>query len=161
MAQYEENQIEFAILSLVKDPIIDLLAALAENVQSIIATQSRLDVIGPDWRSLIADEYDKNDPCLTERALAGPDPGLLLTHEQILSAITDKALAARLLTCELTEALEIRKDLIATQRGLKMALQDEIQSKGLEDDKARRRTHDLGAKMQKFARKVKAMETCR
>ncbi len=160
MAQYEESQIEFAILSLVKDPVIDLLSVLAENVRGIIATQSRLDEIKPDWRSFTTDATNERDQRTMENVLTGPDTGLLLTDEQIFLASTEKDVAIRLQTCQPTEALTIRKELIETQQGLKLALQDEIQSRHMEDEKAGTRTHDFGAKMQRFARKVRAKEVC-
>ena len=158
MAQYEENQIEFAILSLVKDPILDLLSALAENVQGIVAAQSRLNVIEPDWRSFTTNEAHEERQGPLETILTGADPGLLLTYEQISSTRPDEVLATRLMNCEPTEALLIHKELITTQQGLKMTLQEEIQNRHVEDEKASGRTCDFGARMQTFARKVRSKE---
>ena len=120
MAQYEESQIEFAILSLVK--------SLEDDRQA------------------------------TAHVLTGPDAGLGLTKEQISQARITEQLANRLRTGSSTEAMTLRKELIAAQQGLRMAIQEETQSKYLEEERASARTRDFGAKMQKFARKVKTKE---
>ena len=158
MAQYEESQIEFAILSLVKDPIIDLLSALAKNVKGLIAAHSRLDTIQPDWKSFTTSESLEDDRQATAHVLTGPDAGLGLTKEQISQARITEQLANRLRTGSSTEAMTLRKELIAAQQGLRMAIQEETQSKYLEEERASARTRDFGAKMQKFARKVKTKE---
>ena len=159
MAQYEESQIEFAILSLVKDPVIDLLSALAENVKGLIATQSRLDAIQPDWQSATTSEPQKQDRHASLPVLSGPDAGLGLTEKQISNARVTEQIASQLQNVSSTEVMITRRGLITAQQGLRMAVQEEVQSKYWEEERARARTRDFGGKMQKFARKVKARDT--
>ena len=158
MAQYEESQIEFAILSLVKDPLIDLVSDLAGNVRSLMAIQSRLDEIKADWRSSTTKGFDDSTRQQEPGFLTGPDAGLGLTEEHILTTPRTQQMKNQLAVASATEAMTMRKELITAQQGLRMALQEEIQSKHSEEERASARTRDFGAKMQKFARKVKATE---
>lgn len=155
MAQYEESRMEFAILSLVKDPVINLLSDLAGNVLDIRAVQSQLEEIKPDWRSFIYEGI--TDSKETQPALVtGPDAGLGLTdaHLSKSQAIQDNQFQLPLASAE--DGLTKRKKLITAQQDLKMAIQEEVQSRHLEQEKANARSRDFGAKMQKFARKVQA-----
>lgn len=156
MAQYEENQIEFAILSLVKDPLIDLQAELAGNINSLIAIHLRLNEVQPDWRSFTADDYDDSNVQHKPGYLTGPDAGLGLTQEHISSSLIAQGEDHQFKPKSATAALTRRKELIAAQQSLRVAIQEEIQSKHSEQDRASARARDSGAKMQKFARKVQA-----
>lgn len=158
MAQYEESQIEFAILSLGKDPLIDLLSDLAQNVKGLIAIQSRLDILQPDWKSFMTDTYHGKDGEEEHHVLTGPDGGLGLTEQWISQTPLTDQIVDSLLTESTTEAIAARRELITAQGPLTIALQDEIQSRHSEEERASARTRDFGAKMQKFARKVKAKE---
>lgn len=156
MAQYEENQIEFAILSLVKDPLIDLVSNLADNVYDLRAIQSQLDDIQPDWRSFTTNDFDEGNGYHKLMFLLGPDPSLGLTEEHISTTRVRQTQEHRFEVKSATAGLAKRKELILAQQGLRMAIQEEIQSKRLEQERASARTRDSGAKMQKFARKVQA-----
>ena len=154
MAQYEESQIEFAVLSIVRDPVLDLLSALAENINGLIAAHSRLDTIQPDWKSLTIAESHEQDERSLPLYLIGPDAGLGLTERHLLDARVPEQIASRLQNDSPIEVMMMRRELVSTQQGLRMAVQEEMQSRYWEEERARARTHDFGAKMQRFARKV-------
>ncbi len=156
MAQYEENQIEFAILSLVKDPLVDLLSDLAENVNGLMATLSQLDEIQHDWASFI-DNSNGQDKA---EFLKGADAGLGLTEEHISKARAMQENEHQRPLESATAGLRKRNELIVAQQCLRIAIQEENQSVGLEQARARARNSDFGVKMQKFARSVQAKKAC-
>ena len=154
MAQYEESQIEFAILSLIKDPLLNLLTDLAENFKAIIALSARLDTIKADWESFTTMSED-NVGQLTD-FLTVADPALGLTQEMIDSAQLPCDVAKLMPSRSSTAIWESRAKLITAQRGLRIAVQEEIQLKQSEEQRANARRRDFGANMQKFAEKVMA-----
>ena len=72
MAEYEEGQIEFGVLSLVKDPLLSLVPTLAEIVKVSAEASSRLQQVNPDWGHSIPTS-SHGAPSSHESALTGPD----------------------------------------------------------------------------------------
>lgn len=157
MAQYGGNQIEFAILSLVKDPVLDLLPALAENVKSVAALSARLDVIKPDWHcSMVGsagDNVGRGNDVLTAAELS-----LDLTQTQIDQAKIPDEVADDLLNDAASEIVARRQELVNAQVTLRTEIQEEKQAQHSDDERAIARSCDFGAKMQRFARKFIAKE---
>ena len=158
MAQYEEEHIEFAILSLVKDPLLNLVPALASNVKSIVTLTFGLDKIEPDWRHLaLADaneEAVKRDSYLT-----APDAAYGLKQQDINDApLLDEGIATMLTSENAGALLALRQKLITEQAGLRMDIREEMQAAQADEMRAASRSQDLGVKLQNFSRKVKAKE---
>ena len=151
MAQYEEGHIEFAILSLVRDPLLEMVPALAENVKAINRLSTRLDMVKPGWKDFIDSSTD------SEIAENSSKPNLaygltqeILDHSEVSQTVTD------LCYCNVaSDILGHREKLIAMQAGLRMSIREEMQSNRLDEDKAAARTCDYGARMQNFVRKMK------
>ena len=151
MAQYEEGQIEFAILSLVRDPLLNLIPMLAENVRSIAELSARLDVVKPDWRDFETTPVN------------GGSTGLL-TASNAFHGLSQKELdqveipevISKLCQSNTADDLLARRQQLATaQAGLRLSVRDEQQSNQLDEDRACARKCDYGARMQNFVRKVK------
>ena len=53
MAQYAEGQIEFSLMAVVQDPILDDRDALAANIQSIRKVELALDKKNPEWKRFL------------------------------------------------------------------------------------------------------------
>ncbi|KAL9026786.1 MAG: hypothetical protein Q9180_007425, partial [Flavoplaca navasiana] len=86
MAQYEDGQIEFAILSLVREPLTKLVDALAENVKSITSIRRRLQEMESDRAGLQPDSTGGNE--LEEQSLIlGPCEKYRLSQEAIDHAV--------------------------------------------------------------------------
>lgn len=154
MARYEEGQIEFAILSLVKDPLSILVLSLARNVKGISALTVRLDEIGKDWREFTIFHANGNSDDLLHTA----DRAYGLTHEDISQAEVPELVVNVLTRDNVQEIIEARQTLISSQAELRRDIREELQSLMSDEEKAIARSRDLGAKMQNFARKVKLGE---
>ncbi|CAF9924815.1 hypothetical protein IMSHALPRED_006311 [Imshaugia aleurites] len=154
MARYEEGQIEFAILSLVRDPLLKMVPALARNVKAINALSTRLDIIKPGWRSYL--DFSTNG----ENAGAGslidnPNLAYGLTQEMLDQVEPSQAVMDLCHGDVASDILGHREQLVATQVGLRMSIKDEIQSNQSDEERASARTCDYGARMQNFVRRVK------
>lgn len=154
MAQYEENQIEFAILSLVRDPLCGLMAALASNVKNLCATSTQLDQV--QTNSIAGSPSDQPHEELDHQlgALYGPDAGFGLTRSHIEHADLTDATASLLSSGSLEELAAHRTALSTQQADLRMLIQEEQQAQQQDEEKASARCRDIGGRMRKFARKV-------
>lgn len=152
MAQYEEGQIEFAILSLVRDPLLDLIPRLAENIHSIARLSVRLDLVKPDWR-----DFETSSRCCDSTGmLTTSDPLYGLTPEELDRAGVPPAIGS---LCESDAAEDIvaqRQQLVTDQARLRLSIRDEQQSNQADQERAAARRCDYGAMMQDYVRKVKA-----
>jgi len=64
MAQYADGQIEFSLMAVVQDPLLEARDALAVNIRSIREVELALDEKNPDWKhfihNVVADDHDQN-----------------------------------------------------------------------------------------------------
>lgn len=142
MAQYEEGQIEFAILGLVKEPLSGFISDLARNVKSLGEITKRLDSLKPDWRDFI--ESSSNvDHVLTENVVTGPDSIYELTHELIERSQLPQPLENVFLH-DATDIMEFREKLVLEQTGLRASIIEEQQSNRSDQERAVSRRHDYG-----------------
>lgn len=151
MAQYEEGQIEFAILSLIRDPLMELIPRLAENVKGIAALSARLDTVQPDWQSF------ETSPAIGEATgvLTTADPSYGLTQEDIDKASIPETVAKLCISEIVQDIVNERQHLVTAQAGLRMSIRDEQQSNQSDDERAAARSCDYGACMPNFVRKVR------
>ena len=154
MAQYEEGQIEFAILSLVRDPLLEMVPALAKNVKAINQLSTRLDMVKPGWKDFIDSSTDnaiaENYNLISKPNLAYGLTQEMLDHSEVSQIVTN------LCYCNVaSDILGHREQLIVMQAGLRMSIREEMQSNRLDEEKAAARTCDYGARMQNFVRKMK------
>ena len=148
MWQYAEDQIEFAILGLVKDPILEILANLVASIEHINALNARLDQMQPGWRKNAS--LDPSDELHAALRAEYDVDGL-----PAKSRCEDAALVA---DAKLEDVLELRQALIAKQAALKVDLQEQAQSRSEVESKASSRRQDFGAKIQRFAQVVFARQ---
>ena len=150
MGQYEEGQIEFAILSLIRDPLLEMVPALAENVRAMDALSTRLDIVEPGWKDFVDHEN-----VVTGGLITSPNLAYGLTQEMLNQAEVSHAVD---LLCHCDVASDIlghRERLIDTQMGLRMSIREEIQANQSDEERAAARTCDYGAMMQNFVRKMR------
>ncbi len=157
MAQYEEGQIEFAILSLVRDPLLEMIPALAENVKAINALSTRLDVVKPGWKDFI-DSSTNGQIAGTDSLISNPNLSYGLTQEMLDQAEPSQAVIDLCHGDVASDILGHREQLITTQAGLRMSIREEIQSNQSDEDRAASRTCDYGARMQNFVRKLRVKQ---
>lgn len=157
MAQYEEGQIEFAILSLVRDPLLEMIPALAENVKNINALSTWLDKVNPGWKDFIGSSTDGEIAGINS-SISKTNLTYGLTQEMLDRAEPSLAVMDTCRGNVASGVLGQREQLIATQAGLRMSIREEIQSNESDEERAAARTCDYGARMQNFVRKMKAKE---
>lgn len=154
MAQYEEGQIEFAILSLVGDPLLEMIPALAKNVKGINALSTRLDIVKPGWKDFI-DSSTNGEITDTDSFISSLNLAYGLSQEILDRAEPSQAVMDLCHSDVASDILGHREHLITTQAGLRMSIREEIQSNQSDEERAAARTCDYGARMQNFVRKMK------
>ena len=159
MAQYAEEHIEFAVLSLVKDPMIGLRNALALNIKSIIALDSKLDQVASRWHDCVGQSRQQSS--MADHILGG-DESYGVRQDDIDKVSLSDTEAAKTIANEDIQGMEVvRQKLIFDQVGLRSACMDEI-CLAVEDDKrVAARCRDLGSKIQRFSQLIKRKESGR
>lgn len=151
MAEYEEGQIEFGVLSLVKDPLLSLLPALAENVKVSAATSSHLTNLKSDSTGFVfAALHDASSP--HEFILTGPDETYGLTADAIEKAVVPAVFQQRLVRAGGADLMTLRHELMSAQARLRASIKEEQQSQCSDDERAASRRHDYGPMVQAWVR---------
>ena len=154
MAQYEEGHIEFNILSLVRDPLLEMIPALAENVKGIRALSARLDVIEPGWKDFI-DSSSNIEIVGADSLINDPNSAYGLTPEILDPTLPSQDVIDLCQSVAASDMVGYHRHLITTQAGLRMSITEEMQLYQSNEEKAGARTCDYGARMQNFVRKMK------
>ncbi|KAJ5633012.1 hypothetical protein N7490_009351 [Penicillium lividum] len=137
MAAYEEDQIEFSILGVVRDPLPDLVRQLAVNVRSLEMLNARL--TSPAIPLL-------SDPTLFElkETVLGPDPTYGLSRANI-----DAAVISEIAYPELAPELQRLRE---AQCELRARIREEQQSQRADEDHATGRRYDYGPAVRTWLR---------
>ena len=147
MCQYEEDHIEFAILSIVKDPLSSLLPRLLSNVATVSALQARLDKIKIDWRKHTTGDFPDN----LYASLQSKYYVYQLPNEQY--AVSTK-MAEFEVREDAYELMATRQKLLTEQAALRLDVREEAQLMENDEMRALSRRKDCGGSMQGFARLV-------
>ena len=145
MAKYEDGQIEFAILGLVKDPLINLVHDLASNVKGIQALEARLNEINTSWQSSNANTSIETEK-IPENTLLGADMHFLLDKTAIESATLPPEVQHKLSSGSTspTDFSDFRRKLAFEQINLRVTIKEEQASDYHDEDRATARRHDYG-----------------
>ncbi|KAJ5288479.1 hypothetical protein N7478_001509 [Penicillium angulare] len=145
MAAYEEEQIEFSILGVVRDPLPGLIQQLADNVRGLEVLTSRVMEENPN-------DIEAMMSGLPETVL-GPDPSYDLTREVIDTATVSKEVSKILSSqSSLAEVQQRLQELIAEQRELLKNIREEQQSQRTDEDHATGRRYDYGPAVRTWLR---------
>ena len=148
MAEYEDGQIEFAILSLVKDPLLSLIPSLASNVKGIQLLSALLDKVKPDWRDFTSFRTPEGD-LISDGTLTGPNMTYGITQEAIDSSQMPDNIQPDS-SDNATDLLTSRQKLVTAQAALRLSIKSEFESDRLDEEKAASRRHDYGPVIQKW-----------
>ncbi|KAL9026997.1 MAG: hypothetical protein Q9196_004422 [Gyalolechia fulgens] len=143
MAQYEEGQIEFAIMGVVREPLAALVAALAENVKSINVLVQRLGQVKPDWEDFLS-ESTGNSKAASHETIVGPCEQYQLYADTIDRAELSPELQRRLESDGVIELLTAREEFAAAQVGLRASIRDETKAFRTDNERAASRRNDKG-----------------
>ena len=151
MAEYEEGQIDFAILGLVKDPLTRLSEELASNIKGLQALSVHLDKKEPEWQAISRTLADGDDAS-TENTLHGPDPDYVVTEEAIANANLPNETQQKLTNSTVEDLLRHWKNLVMAQKSLRLSFKEEQASNRSDEEKAGERRHDYGPAVQAWLR---------
>ncbi|KAF7164964.1 hypothetical protein CNMCM5623_009342 [Aspergillus felis] len=149
MAEYEEDQIEFSILSVAKDPLVELEDMLAVNVKCLEAVNRRL-----------ASHEEAEETCpgpecpasLLENTILGPDSSFNLTRHRIEGAIIPPDREVQNAKASAEELRQHKYQLSNEQRELRASILEEQQSHRADDDYATGRRFDYGPAVRAWIR---------
>lgn len=130
MAAYEEDQIEFSILGLVRDPLPDLVTELAVNVKGLEVLHERAPTLQSE--ALMGD------------TVLGPDPSLALTRASIDAAVIPADVLNVYRTCPESQLSEHQQTAHRLQGELRARIREEQQSRRSDDEYAAGRRYDYG-----------------
>ena len=142
MAEYEEDQIEFAVLSLVKDPLLNLSSDLAAIFKSVSATVSRLDDISPSWMDELSTspEHETLKKGLAARPAAEDELDRVSIEQASIFNETQEALQTR----DTANLIAELQRLFECQSRLLWSIKDERDANRVEEERAASRRNDEG-----------------
>jgi ubiquitin carboxyl-terminal hydrolase L5 len=141
MTQFAEGGIHFALMALVKDPLIERQEELAANIALLQAIEAGLDAVHTDWRAF--------DGEFVGELLQGSSEEYGVSDEMIASVIMSKANAERLAGAEGADALlGWRKRVGGDQRGLKIGVMEEQRAAQEDQQRADERRGDWNPVLQ-------------
>ncbi|KAK4988647.1 hypothetical protein LTR50_003830 [Elasticomyces elasticus] len=149
MAQYSEGQIEFSLMALVKDPIVEARALFAENIKSIRMLEKRLDKLNAEWGAFLAGE-DEDE--VQEATIEGASEKYCIATGDVEEAVVPAKVRDWLTLTDVEALMRRRWELITTQRGLRRTVQDEMDSAQMDVERAMHRRHNYGAVVQQWLR---------
>ncbi|MCJ1398659.1 hypothetical protein MMC11_001860 [Xylographa trunciseda] len=153
MAEHEDGQIEFAILGLVKDPLINLVHDLACNVKGIQALEVHLDEMNTSWRTFTASTSNGTEEIL-ENTLLGPDLHFQIDETAIRNAALLPEVQHKLSNegTSTADFIKFRRKLAFEQTSLRMLIKEEQASDYHDEDRAATRRHDYGPAVKTWTR---------
>jgi ubiquitin carboxyl-terminal hydrolase L5 len=132
MLQYGEDQIHFALMGVVRDPLTDLCADLGSNIKSLQKLTEKLNHEASDWKGFLTNE----DRVAEDSLLTGPSQHYRLTEKMISDAVErdqnvedtkDPAL-------KMQRIMAARACVIKAQMTLRMKIQEELSNELAETD---------------------------
>ncbi|KAI9373227.1 ubiquitin carboxyl-terminal hydrolase [Aspergillus egyptiacus] len=148
MEEYEEDQIEFSVLSLTRDPLPDLSEKLALNIRHLKAIE----------KAMTSHEQARNDggaPAtdpLPEDTLMAADPSYGVDEAAIDRASVSAVTEQEYLQCSKDELARHRTVLRNAQIELRRTIREEMQSQQADDDYAAGRRYDYGPAIRTWLR---------
>jgi len=138
MAQYEEGQMQFSLMAVVQDPVIEDRRVLAQNVLSLQKIELRLNETSQDWSSYTSPESEKN-------VLFGASMEYGLTDEMLAKATIPENLTQLLRSSCPDSLLKVRQELMTNQAGCRAQVRDSQQAEKLDAKESMHRRHDYGS----------------
>ena len=137
IAQYAAGAIEFNLMAVVHDPMVACTNALAANVKALEATEAKLKTVVEDCKELLDEGED------TGKLVDSQKNGLGLHNADIERvSLTERDQEALAKADNLSDLLDLRKEIILQQSGLRRACEDEMYNSRSDDARARTRRQD-------------------
>jgi ubiquitin carboxyl-terminal hydrolase L5 len=138
MEQYAENETNFSLLAVVKDPLLELVPELTQNILWIKALTARMDVMTSEWRNFaLPDELEREDAVLKT-----VDGGYGITSDMLVSARLSPEQESTLQQSSIETLKIARKDAINSQALLRAQIREEKQKEETDAEDAEKRRFD-------------------
>ncbi|KAL2862914.1 ubiquitin C-terminal hydrolase 37 [Aspergillus lucknowensis] len=151
MEEYEEDQIEFSILSLARDPLPDLVEKLALNIKQLEAIERAIASHGRDEGD-VANVGPRAIEPLPENTLLGPDKSYGVTENDLRQISMSPEREQGYLRCTMDELAQHREEQSRAQIELRATVREEQQSQQADDDYAAGRRYDYGPAIRTWLR---------
>lgn len=138
MLQYQEGQIEFSLMAVIQDPILDDQRHLAMNIKALQETTQRLDEVHSTWRGF--DPMDMND-----NTILSPSEEYRVTEQDIKNAVIAGSISEKLKGDCPEDLVQLRQEIINAQASCRATIRDQMQSDHGDAVKAVNRRHDYGS----------------
>jgi ubiquitin carboxyl-terminal hydrolase L5 len=146
MRDYEEDQIEFSVLSVVRDPLSVCVEELALNVKRLQAIRERLVTYSANGSST-----SQSSDCVDDIVL-GPSPAFRLTQNDIDLINDSDEQIDEYQNYDFDELARKHESLHVAQGEIRASIREEIQSCQADDDYAEGRRHDYTPAVSSWAR---------
>jgi ubiquitin carboxyl-terminal hydrolase L5 len=147
MAEFSSSGVNFNMMALVKDPLIEQRHDLSANIKLIQAIEQRLNSLKPEWRS-----FDDAD---VENAITSPDSTYGITGHTLDSTPVLPSAAAKVeLDTSPTTLLEFRKRTLGQQTSLRAAIRAEMEGNAVDEKKAEDERKDYGPFVQAWLKEL-------
>lgn len=146
MADYATGGIEFNMLAMVKDSLLEHRQQLAANIKLLHRIETKLNSSQPDWKSFAESSDDEGT---TEHLLAESDV-LGVTSTMIDSAELSMVHEKQLRVDDATALIELRQRVIIDQARLRSSVRDEQQALMDDQNEAADRRNDFGPVVQEW-----------
>lgn len=135
-----EGANDFAVMSLVEDPLATLVPRLAENVAALQAITKHLQSIKTSSEDSLS-----RDKCedLSKDFVDGPDLGYGLDQGMIDKALVSKSTMKTLQCSDYSVLVTHRFELLAAQGSICSSIKEEQESRRSDQERATRRRHDI------------------
>lgn len=144
MLQFEGAEIEFSLLAVVRDPIVNDRKDLIGNVKLLQVIDHQLDTLHDVWRTLEGAETGKD-------VVTGPSIEFSIAQSEIDRAEIPPEEAKEVGEQEnFMPLIEYRQKIIEQQAIIRAAIRDGNSSEKDDDEKARHRRHDYGSFVRKW-----------
>ncbi|KAJ9620873.1 hypothetical protein H2203_007459 [Taxawa tesnikishii (nom. ined.)] len=148
MAMYSEGQIEFSLMAVVSDPLIEARREFAENVAAIRATEGKLTECDSAWRDLISKEDGVEEALVTgmdiEHGLSDADIAGAAVPPDVQKELQTQASRRKEDVDVTQDLLQLRQRLVRIQAGCRVTVRDRMDADRADADKAMHRRWDYG-----------------
>jgi len=147
MADYATGGIEFNMLAMVKDPLLERRRQLAANIKLLHRIETKLNSSRPDWKAFAGSSNDEGpaEHLVSESDVLGVTSNMIDSVE--LSAGHEKLLQV---DDDATTLIELRQRVITNQAPLRASVRDEQQSLIDDQHEAADRRNDFGPVVQEW-----------
>lgn len=144
MAEYEEGQIEFGLLGVVQDPLVDHQKQLASDIKGMQAISTRLDAVLPDWRSAMTVDGSNGNAAFQNGDVSALHQSCGVTNEMLDSAVVLQSVEEKLNDNCPETLMKLWRENEVNQKSVRNLIRDEQSSNREDEQRAWERRQDYG-----------------